>query len=264
MQHITEPFVSGNSFIHRAHPGIRLVCAFLFSLCGALVTTLPSACCVLVTGIMFVISARLPFFRLFKRLFFVNFFILFLWIFLPFSRPGEEVFSIGPFTATMEGIVYTLIITLKSNGVILAMTSLLSTMPIQTMGSGMQSLHLPEKLCRLFLFTWRYVHVMGIEFSKMKRAATMRNFIPRTNLHTYKTYAWLMGMLLVRSLDRAQRVWQAMLCRGFTGTFHVLNSFKIHKKDWLLFTTSITFSTLFIILEIYKIEVKQCIQPFFP
>lgn len=264
MQHIIEPFVSGNSFIHTAHPGVRVGCAFLFSLCGALVTTLPAACCVFVSGILFAAAARLSFFRLIKRLLFVNFFILFLWLFLPFSRPGETVFSIGPFTASLEGILYASIITLKSNGVILAMTSLISTMPVQVMGAGMQSLHLPDKFCRLFLFTWRYVHVMSIEFSKMKRAATMRNFVPRTTLRTYKTYAWLMGMLLVRSMDRAQRVWQAMLCRGFTGTFHSLNYFTIQGRDWLLLAASIIFSMIFIVFEIFKIEVMQCIQPFFP
>ena len=255
MQHITEPFISGNSFIHSTHPGFRVGCAFIFSLCGALVTNINAAGSVFACGVIFAIAARLPFLKLVKRLFFVNFFIFFLWIFLPFSRPGDPLFTIGPFTATTQGVVYTAIITLKSNGVILAMTSLISTMAVQQMGAGMQSLRIPDKFCRLFLFTWRYVHVMSTEFYKMRRAATMRNFQPRTNLRTYQTYAWLMGMLLVRSLDRAQRVWQAMICRGFTGTFHTLNSLEVHGRDWGLLMLSIAFSTTFIVLEFYKIGV---------
>ncbi|CCO23543.1 cobalt ECF transporter T component CbiQ [Maridesulfovibrio hydrothermalis] len=255
MQQITEPFVSGSSIIHTSHPGVRVGCAFLLSLAGALVTTLPAACAVLITGILFAATARLPFFKLLKRLLFINFFILFLWAFLPFSHVGEPVFSIGPFTATLEGIIYSAIITLKSNGVVLAVTALISTMPAQLVGAGMQTLRLPDKLCRLFLFTWRYVHVMGAEFSKMNRAATMRGFIPRTDMHTYRTYAWLMGMLLIRSLDRAQRIWQAMLCRGFTGTFHTLNTFQIQGKDRLIMALSLVCASAFIFLELYKIEV---------
>lgn len=255
MQQITEPFVSGNSFIHAAHPGFRVGCAFLFSLCGALVNNLPAAISVFAAGVLFAFLARLSFFKLLKRLFIVNFFILFLWFFLPFSRPGEPLFSVGPFTASFEGVVYAAIITLKSNGIILAVTSLISTMPVQLMGAGMQAVKVPEKLCRLFLFTWRYVHVMGMEFSKMKRAATMRGFVPRTSLRTYQTYAWLMGMLLVRSLDRAERVWQAMLCRGFCGIFHTLNRFRIKSGDWLLLAMSIVSGAAFIFFELYKIEV---------
>ncbi len=255
MQQITEPFVKGNSFIHAAHPGMRVGCAFLFSLCGALVTNSGAAISVLAAGICFAAFARLPVWALAKRLFLVNFFIFFLWLFLPFSRPGEALFSVGPFTASLEGMVYTAIITMKSNGVILAVTSLLSTMPVQLMGAGMQSLKFPDKLCRLLLFTWRYIHVMRLEYAKMRRAAVMRGFVPHTSVRTYKTYAWLLGMLLVRSLDRAQRVWQAMLCRGFAGTFHTLNRFSLSKRDWVLLSMSIVSSAVFIFLQLNKIEV---------
>ncbi len=234
---------------------MRIGCAFLFSLCGAPVSGLTSSAGVLLAGICFAIAARLPLLPLLKRLLAVNFFIFFLWFFLPFSRPGNPAFSVGPFTATTAGLIYTTVITLKSNGVILAVTSLLSTMPVQLVGAGMQSLKFPDKFCRLFLFTWRYVHVMRVEFSKMRRAAAMRNFVPRTNLRTYKTYAWLMGMLLVRSLDRAQRVWKAMLCRGFSGTFHTLETYRVCERDWGLLAMSLICTAGFLILEFKGIEV---------
>ena len=237
------------------HPGFRLACAFLFSLAGALVTNLAAAGSVLAAGIIFALAAQLEFRVLLKRLLIINFFIIFLWIFLPFSRPGTPALNIGPFTATLEGLSYTATISLKSNGVILAMTALISTMPVQTLGAGMQSLRIPDKLCRLLLFSWRYVHVMIMEYTRMRRAASMRAFTPRTNLHTYRTYAWLMGMLLVRSLDRAQRVWQAMLCRGFSGIFHTLNSYRTSKRDIALLLATLGCVAIFIFLEFNKIEV---------
>ncbi len=255
LEQITEQFAYGTSIIHTMHPGLRLACAFFFSLTGALVTNLAAAGSVLATGLIFAIFARLNFKILLKRLLLINFFILFLWLFLPFSRPGEPVFNIGPFTATLEGIIYTAIITLKSNGIVLTMTALISTMPVQTLGAGMQSLKLPDKLCRLLLFSWRYVHVMLTEYTRMRRAAAMRGFCPGTNIRTYRTYAWLMGMLLVRSLDRAHRVWQAMLCRGFRGTFYTLNSYRTGRKDLLLLTATTCCIILFIFLEFNKIEV---------
>jgi len=52
-------------------------------------------------------------------------------------------------------------------------------------------------------------------------------------MHTYRTYAYVIGMLLVRAASRAQRVHQAMLCRGFKGTFYSLHDFKTDRSAWI-------------------------------
>jgi cobalt/nickel transport system permease protein len=66
----------------------------------------------------------------------------------------------------------------------------------------------------------------------MMRAIKTRGFVPKTRMHTYKTYAYLIGMIFVRSTDRAQRVHQAMICRGFDGHFHSLVRFSMKKPDY--------------------------------
>lgn len=234
MDTIREPFSSGSSPIHNVHPGMRIVCAFLFSVAGAIASNINSGLSILISGILFVILARLDFWLLLRRLLAVNFFIAFLWIFIPFSHEGHGLFKIYGLTATREGVELALIITLKSNGIVLALTSFLATMPVQTLGAGMQCLHLPDSFCRLFSFTYRYVHVIREEYTRLHRAAVMRGFVAGNNLRTYRTYAWLVGMLLVRSFDRAHRVWQAMLCRGFNGRFHTLRKFRLCSADWML------------------------------
>jgi cobalt/nickel transport system permease protein len=59
----------------------------------------------------------------------------------------------------------------------------------------------------------------------------MRCFIPGTNIHTYRTYGYLFGMTLVRSWNRAIRVHQAMLLRGFNGRLIPLAQQTIGKND---------------------------------
>jgi cobalt/nickel transport system permease protein len=59
----------------------------------------------------------------------------------------------------------------------------------------------------------------------------IRGFAPRTNLHTYRSYAYLVGMLFVRAAARAERVHQAMRCRGFDGRFHSLAVFAPHPAN---------------------------------
>jgi cobalt/nickel transport system permease protein len=59
----------------------------------------------------------------------------------------------------------------------------------------------------------------------------VRGFVPRTNMHTYKSYAYLVGMLLVRSYDRAERIHKAMLCRGFNRKYYSLTQFSLKMED---------------------------------
>jgi cobalt/nickel transport system permease protein len=64
----------------------------------------------------------------------------------------------------------------------------------------------------------------------------IRGFKPKTNFHTYKTFGYLIGMLLIRSYERSERIWNAMLCRGFQGRFYLLDHFKIEARDVIFLT----------------------------
>ena len=65
----------------------------------------------------------------------------------------------------------------------------------------------------------------------------MRCFIPATNIHTYRTYGYLFGMTLVRSWNRATRVHQAMLLRGFNGRLIPLAQQTVCKNDIIFLAT---------------------------
>jgi cobalt/nickel transport system permease protein len=123
---------------------------------------------------------------------------------------------------------------------VLAFIALVATQPIATVGQALGSLKVPNKLVQLLLLTYRYVFVIELEYRRLSRAATMRGFLPGTNLHTYKTYAYMVGILFVRAGLRAQRVHQAMRCRGFDGRFHTLHQFHYARKEhlWSLFFVS--------------------------
>ena len=62
-----------------------------------------------------------------------------------------------------------------------------------------------------------------------------RGFRPRTSRHTWRSYGNLMGMLLVRALERAQRVEEAMLCRGYNGAFPYRPLPAPARRDWTRF-----------------------------
>ncbi|SIO29514.1 cobalt ECF transporter T component CbiQ [Halodesulfovibrio marinisediminis] len=219
-----ESFAEGTSPFHSMDAAAKITAATFFSICTALLTTIPTACAALIVGIALLCIAQLPVKTLCRRLLFINAFIAFLWLTLPVSTTGTPIYSWGGFTITKEGVDLTLLITLKSNAIITAFIALLATSNITDIGAGFAKLRVPQKLSLLFLFTWRYIHVIQEEYKRLSTAATLRGFVPTTNSHTYKTYANLIAMVLVKSHDRAERVSNAMKLRGFNGTFHSLHS----------------------------------------
>ncbi|GFM35771.1 cobalt ECF transporter T component CbiQ [Desulfovibrio psychrotolerans] len=219
---LDEPFSLGSSRLHRMDARCKLPVACLCALVFALIQSPEAAAAALGYAVLLVAVARLPLFSLLKRLAVVNIFIGLLWLFLPFSTPGTPVTTLGPFTATHEGLQLATLITLKSNAIVLSFIALAATSSITAMGGALRALRVPDKLSLLFLFTWRYVHVIAQEYSRLHTAAKVRGFVPSTAMHTYRTYANLAAMVLIRSWDRAERVNDAMRLRGFTGTFRSL------------------------------------------
>jgi cobalt/nickel transport system permease protein len=228
---IEEEFSTGKSFIHGLDPRIRIIVAALFSVVVATSTNLSALIPALAVSLFLIVLTKLPTRKVFYRLLLVNGLILFLWLLLPFTFKGEQLFTIGPLVGTKEGVMYASQITLKCNAILLAMIALLATIPIFTLGHAMNQLYFPEKLIHLFLFTYRYIHVIFQEYHRLINAMKIRGFIPQTNLHTYRSYAYLVGMLLVKSYDRAERVHKAMLCRGFSGKYFTLSRFSIKIGD---------------------------------
>lgn len=230
---IEESFVHGDSVIHRLDPRVRTVVAGAFSIVVATSDRFVALVPAMIIAFSFLLLARLPFRSVMPRLLLVNGLILLLWFFLPFTSEGEALFSIGPLKGTKEGIIHSTAITIKSNTIIATLMAFVATMPIFTLGRAMRSLHMPQKIVHLISFAYRYIHVIHAEYGRLINAMKIRGFYPRNNLHTYRTYAYLVGMLLVKSYERARRVQAAMLCRGFKGSFYDLSEFFMKTSDRL-------------------------------
>ena len=230
---IEEQFSTGESFIHSLDPRVKIIVAILFSMVVAVSSNFLSLLPALAVSLSLIVLGKLSMRKVFYRLLLVNGLILFLWLFLPFTYKGEALFNIGPLVGTREGVLYASQITVKCNAILLAMIALISTTPVFTLGHAMSQLYFPDKIIHLFLFTYRYIHVIFQEYYRLINAMRIRGFIPRTNLHTYRSYAYLLGMLLVRSYDRAERIHKAMLCRGFNGRYYTLSRFSVKMGDIL-------------------------------
>ena len=228
---VAETFSEGDSFIHSIDPRVKLCLALTYAFLVALSDSLLVSCSALVLGIVLVAMDRLKAGAILKRLRMLFLFIVLLWITLPLSVPGMTVYRVAGLSVSMEGLRQTLSISLKAIAIVLLALALLGTSTVFSLAHALSHFHLPKKLLYLFFLSYRYVHVIGVEYHRLRDAMRIRAFRPGTNMHTYRSYGYLIGMLLIRSFERSERIYHAMLCRGFQGRFYLLHHFHMHRRD---------------------------------
>lgn len=233
MSMLEETFTDGNSFVHRLDPRVKVVAAVAFSVLTAVANQFPALMLALGLALALASMARLPARAVAYRMLLVNGFMLFLWLMLPLTYPGEAVFHVGPLAFSREGAAYALLITVKSNAIVLACIALLSTTRLTDIGRALGRLHVPEKIIHVLLFMLRYLGVINREYMRLRASMKVHCFRPGANLHTYRSYANMVGMLLVSSYESAQAVYAAMLCRGFKGKFYAMDDFSMGGVDAL-------------------------------
>ena len=214
-------------------PRLRILAALAFAGATVSLYSLPALLLALGIALGTALAAGLPARRTLRRLLALESFMFVLLVLLPFSVPGSPLLSLGPLQASHEGLLLATQILLRANAIVLMLLALLGTLEPATLGHALGRLRVPEKLVHLFLFTVRYIDVLDAEFMRLRQAMRARAFVPRSNRHSWNSFGWLIGMLLVRSLERSERILAAMKCRGFDGRLYLLEDYRWRAQDSL-------------------------------
>lgn len=230
---VTQPtlLLRGPSLVDRIDPRVRVLAAVVFSIVTALLSSLVAlglalactASLAMVSGLRLAPAAR--------RLAGLNGVMLLLAAVVPLSVEGTALFALGSWTWSREGLLLAATIALKANAILLAVLVLLATLDLVVLGHALHHFYVPEKLVHLLLFTVRYIDVLEQEYGRLREAMRLRAFRPGLSSHTYRSFGYLIGMLLVRSVDRSERIVAAMKCRGFQGKFWLLDHFVLSWAD---------------------------------
>ena len=215
----------------RIDPRVRVILTVAFSVVVVMCRDFPVLGLELAAAAALAVAARLPPGPALKRVLVVDAFVVATLVLLPFTVPGETAFTLGPLVASHEGLERAAVIALRANAVILVVLALLGTMEIGALGHALGHLGVPVKLTQLFLFTVRYIGVLEREYGRLRLAMKARAFRFRNRRHTYRSIGYLFGMLLVRSLERSERIVAAIKCRGFSGRFHTLAPHAMGRAD---------------------------------
>lgn len=222
-----------SSVIGRVDPRLRVLATAVFAVVVCLCTRATALATAGALALLTVALARVGIGRLLRSLRELNLFILVSAALLPLFVPGEAMVRLGGLAWTREGLERSVLIAVRANAVMIAVVGLLATMEAAHLGFALNGLGVPDKLTHVLLFMTRYIEVIHLEYHHLRDAMRLRGFRPSFNRHTFRTFGYLVGLLLLRSMNRAERILNAMKCRGFDGRLYVLAPFVVTAVDVL-------------------------------
>lgn len=146
---------------------------------------------------------------------------------LLFTRPGEPLvtFGLGPLTLTVtsEGLRDALTIVLKSWLSVQVALLLTYTTAFADLLEALRALRLPAMMVGIISSMYRFLAVIGEEASRMNRARASRSATAvggggASLVWRGRVTGALVGSLFIRSYERSERVYAAMLSRGYDGS----------------------------------------------
>jgi len=143
-------------------------------------------------------------------------------------------------TYSMEGLSRFASIAVKSWVSVMAAVLLAATTRFPDLLLALEQLRIPKLFVAIIGLMWRYLFVISDEVTRMLRARASRSAIAPGSGHTGGTLLWrarvtggMAGSLFLRSIERSDRVYAAMLSRGYTGELPSYETIPLSTKDML-------------------------------
>jgi len=225
-----------DSIIHRLDPRTKLITTLLFILVVALTPPNSWSAFALYFAVIatLLLLSKVPIFYVFKRSLVIMPFVLMIAIFVPFFKEGEVAGSynlwLWQVSVTYSGLQVLSNILVKAWLSILSLILLTSTTKMAGLLKGLEQLRMPRVMVMILSFMYRYLFVLVDEVMRMKQARDSRNFGGK-RLWQIRTIGNMIGTLFIRSYERGERVYAAMVARGFDGQTRTLDCLNFRKAD---------------------------------
>lgn len=240
-----------DSALGRFDPRWKLAALLTAGCCLLALRCVATAALALTGAVLLAVLARLPWRWCLARLGVVLLVLTPFVVLLPFVQDrAEPAWQLGPLRFSPAGVWLGLRLLLNSFALALLVLVLLATAPLPTTFRAAQSLHAPGLLVQLGELIYRYVFVLVGELNRLRVALRVRGYRNRPTLHSYRTIGHVAGTLLVRSYEQAERVEQAMRCRGYDGRFRTLHDFRTRRSDVLGFLLIVAVAGVLVIADL--------------
>jgi cobalt/nickel transport system permease protein len=245
---LLDDLAGKDTAIHKLHPLVKLLTTVVYltvvvSFGRYEISSLLPFC---FYPVIILALAELPVALFLKRVLLVEPLIIGIGMFNPiFDRSAVLLGGI----AVARGWITFLAILIKSGLTVTVSLLLIATTGMDRLAAALRMLKVPKLFVLQLLLTYRYLSVLGDEIARMTRAYSLR--APGHQGIQPGVWGPFAGQLILRTFDRAQRVYQAMSLRGFTGEYHTGAIAKPSFKD---FAYLLGWSLFFMLARIYNIS----------
>lgn len=229
--HAHKLYRPGNSPVHHLPPHCKLAATFGFVI--VVVSTPREAVWAFGLYALLIAAAaavaRIPAGFLLRRLLIEVPFVAFA-VLMPFVAQGERVEVLG-MSLSVSGLWGAWNVLAKGTLGVAASVLLASTTELRALLLGLQRLGLPPLLVQIASFMIRYGDVISDELRRMSIARRSRGFEARGIRH-WGVLAKTAGALFIRSYERGERVYLAMVSRGYAGSMPVIDEVTATRTQW--------------------------------
>ncbi len=233
----------GDTFVHRLDPRAKVIATMLFLLT---VISFPKYEIVALAPfflypVLLMTVGEIPARFMIRKMIVVSPFAVFIGIFNPILDTGTAAVIFG--VSLSAGWVSFLSILLKFALTVSAALLLIATTSFPGVCHALRRLGFPALFVSQLLFLYRYLFVLMEEAMRIIRAREMRSFGSRGA--GMKMFVRLIGILFLRTVDRAERIYYAMLSRGFQGDIPTLKRSHIVLPDLAFLSAMVVFLWIF-------------------
>lgn len=219
------------SSVQRWDPRYKIAGLFTLIFAIALVKSIPLVLIGLVVSIAILLISRIPLDFVYGGMKLIVIFLLPFFLILPLSYPGETQITFLGMPFAMEGLRLSVLIVVKAIAIVFLAYAIFGSRRFDINMIALQRLKCPSVVVQMMLFTYRYIFLFLQEMRRMDTAMKARGFEKKANMYTLKVMGGFVGTLLVRSFERTERIYKAMLSKGYNGEFHTLVEFNANGKD---------------------------------
>ena len=245
--HFLDPYQEVSSPIHRTDPRVKLVLSLAFILTTALIPIGAWPIYILLVAIIFsaAILSSVGIIYVLKRAVLAFPFMLAA-LPLVFTAPGLPFYSLNigswELTMTLAGVTRFISIALKSWISVQAAILLTATTPFPDLLVAMRAVRVPRLIVAIFGLMWRYLFVLADEALRLIRARAARSGDSGiTGFNSGGSFTWraqttggMAGNLFIRSLERSDRIYVAMLSRGYDGEVRTMPLPEMKVSNWIV------------------------------
>ncbi len=240
-----DQYRHGHSIVHRLDARAKLIATVAFIV--AVTVTPPAAwpvfAALLALVLAAIVTAEVPVGLALRRSMIALPFAIIVAVSIPFTKAGQPVLTVRPFgwtlTVTDQGLLTFWGVVVRSWLSVLAAGVMTATTHFTELLRAMESLGLPKVLVSIISFMYRYIFVLVDEAMRLGVARDSRSADPDGTgggsiVWRARVLGGMIGTLFLRSYERSERIYAAMLSRGFAGEIRTLKEPPLSPRDvWI-------------------------------